>query len=102
MSNHLRQGAAADNPHNGLMLEVLLLLYLAASLIHFTHNAEFVQGYPSLGFDGLLHYTRAPIAAHTHGMNFTIGFEVVAAAILLLYLVVRARRSFGAAVRRRG
>ena len=107
----------------------MLLLYLAASLLHFAHNAEYLADYPNLpawlgradvylvwlglaavgvvgyalyrggwrlagllllgayaaaGFDGLLHYTRAPFAAHTPAMNFTIWFEVVAAALLLL------------------
>jgi len=106
----------------------LLLLYLAASLLHFVHNAEYVADYPNLpawlgradvylawlalaaigavgwalyrfgwrlagllligvyagfGFAGLLHYTRAPFAAHTPAMNFTIWFEVAAAALLL-------------------
>lgn len=110
----------------------LLLLYLAASLLHFVHNAEYLADYPNLpawldradvyfawlglavvgaagwvlhrigwriagllligvyavfGFDGLLHYTRAPFAAHTPAMNFTIWFEVVAAALLLLAVV---------------
>lgn len=40
--------------------------------------------YAALGFDGLLHYTRAPMGDHTGMMNFTIWFEVVAAAALLL------------------
>ena len=111
----------------------LLLLYIAASLLHFVHNAEYLADYPNLpawldryevylvwvglaaigivgyvlyragwrlagllligvyaafGFDGLLHYTRAPIMAHTTVMNFTIGFEVVAAALLLCAVVV--------------
>src|SRR5262245_28033274 len=39
--------------------------------------------YTSLGFDGLLHYGRAPMAAHTFGMNLTIWMEVVAAAVAL-------------------
>lgn len=39
--------------------------------------------YGLLGFDGLLHYRRAPFAAHTLMMNFTIWAEVVAAALLL-------------------
>jgi hypothetical protein len=116
----------------------LLLLYLAASLLHFVHNAEYLADYPNLpawlgradvylawlglaaigaagwalyrfgwrlagllligvyagfGFDGLLHYTRAPFAAHTQVMNFTIWFEVAAAALLLLgVLTLVARR----------
>ena len=110
----------------------LLLVYLAASLLHFVHNAEYLVDYPNLpawldradvylawlglaafgaagwvlhrsgwrlagllligvyavfGFDGLLHYTRAPVAAHTAAMNFTIWLEVVAAALLLLAVV---------------
>jgi hypothetical protein len=40
--------------------------------------------YAAAGFDGLLHYTRAPFAAHTATMNFTIGFELVAAGLLLI------------------
>src|SRR5262249_44876299 len=88
------------------MMPLLLALYLTASLLHFTHNAEYLAQYPNLpaswtradvylawccitvvgllgyllyrggfhrvglallaiygglGFDGLLHYTRAPI-----------------------------------------
>lgn len=115
------------------ILRGLLLLYLAASLLHFTHNAEYVQDYPNLpgwitrnsvyltwlgitavgvlgyvlyqsrrivpglillalyaaaGLDGLLHYTLAPMANHTHAMNFSIWFEVVVAAIVLAYLAV--------------
>jgi hypothetical protein len=106
-----------------------LLLYLAASLLHFTHNAEYLADYPNLpawlsradvylvwlgsaavgvggyalyrngrqlagllligayavfGFDGILHYFRAPFTAHTPAMNFTIWFEVAAAALLLV------------------
>lgn len=48
--------------------------------------------YAALGFDGLLHYTRAPIADHTAGMNFTIGFEVAAAAALFFFVVNAATR----------
>jgi hypothetical protein len=40
--------------------------------------------YASLGFDGLLHYARAPLADHTTAMNLTIWVEVVAAALLLI------------------
>ncbi|MFL6199443.1 MAG: hypothetical protein ACJ76J_09725 [Thermoanaerobaculia bacterium] len=40
--------------------------------------------YAGVGFDGLLHYTRAPFAAHTTAMNVTIWFEVVAAAFLFI------------------
>ena len=39
--------------------------------------------YATLGLDGLLHYSRAPIAAHTAGMNATIWIEVVTALMAL-------------------
>ena len=110
-------------------LATLLLMYLAASLLHFAHNAEFLNDYPNLPawltragiylawtgqaaigiagfvlfragwqlcglaliglyaalrFDGLLHYSRAPFDAHTAAMNFTIAFEVITAAVLLV------------------
>ena len=115
-----------------IRLAVLLMVYLAASLLHFAHNAEFLGDYPNLptwltrsdvyfvwigqaviglvgfalylrgrqtagllliglfaafGFDGLLHYSRAPFAAHTVAMSFTIWFEVAAAAVLLVAVV---------------
>jgi len=118
-------------------LTVLLSVYMAASLLHFAHNAEFLNDYPNLpiwltrsqvylawigsaaigvgglvfylrnwqsagllliglyaalGFDGLLHYSRAPVEAHTFTMNFTIWFEVVAAAVLLVAVVFAAVR----------
>ena len=105
---------------------------MAASLLHFVHNAEYLGDYPNLptwlgradvylawlalaavgaagwilyrigrrlaglvligayavsGFDGLLHYTRAPFAAHTAPMNFTIWFEVATAGLLLIAVV---------------
>jgi hypothetical protein len=44
--------------------------------------------YALIGFDGLLHYGRAPMAAHTGMMNFTIWAEVLAAALLLADLCV--------------
>jgi hypothetical protein len=120
---------------NDWLLPGLLFLYLAASLVHFTHNAEYLGDYPNLppwltragvylawcgqtsvgllgyvlyrsgwrlvglalllvyagfGFDGLLHYTRAPFEAHTLAMNFTIWFEVVAAALVLLCVLTLA------------
>jgi hypothetical protein len=44
--------------------------------------------YAAVGFDGLLHYTRAPFAAHTGTMNLTIWSEVVAAALVLTAVMV--------------
>ena len=111
------------------MMPWVLALYAAASLLHFTHNAEYLAQYPNLpaswtradvylawccvtavgllgyvlyrsglprvgltllaiyggvGFDGLLHYTRAPVAHHSAAMNFTIWVEVAAAAVFLI------------------
>ena len=42
--------------------------------------------YGGLGLDGLLHYTRAPIAHHSPAMNLTIWVEVAAAAVFLTSL----------------
>lgn len=44
--------------------------------------------YAGFGFDGLLHYTRAPFAAHTIAMNLTIWTEVIAAALLFAAVIV--------------
>ena len=124
--------SVALSPHrSGRMLPWLLALYAGASLVHFTHNAEYLAQYPNLpaswtradvycawgcvtmiglvgyglyharftraaltvlaiyaglGLDGLLHYTRAPMAHHTAAMNFTIWAEVAAATVLLINL----------------
>jgi hypothetical protein len=43
--------------------------------------------YAAIGFDGLLHYTRAPFMAHSGTMNATIWSEVVAAALVLVAVV---------------
>ena len=127
----------AKSQLNDWPLVGLLLLYLVASLAHFTHNAEYLSDYPNLptwltrgsiylawigetllrilgyvlyrsgwrliglalagvyaafGFDGLLHYTRAPFDAHTSAMNFTILSEVAAATLLLMRIVMLATR----------
>jgi len=51
-----------------------------------------LAAYAALGLDGLLHYGRAPLAAHTLAMNATIWFEVLAAAALLVVVGVLAAR----------
>jgi hypothetical protein len=124
-------------------LTLLMLAYGAASLIHFAHNAIFIDAYPSLpswlsstdvwvawcaeasiglagyllirrghallglalvcgwaalGFDGLTHYSLAPMSAHTLAMNATIWAEVCAAAALLTVAVIQLVRQ--AATRR--
>jgi hypothetical protein len=116
----------------------LALFYAAASLLHFTHNAEFLGEYPNLpawlsrsdvyltwlasaalgafgcvllrygregfglavlalyacsGFDGLLHYGRAPFAAHSTAMNFTILLEAFAGALLLIAVLRQVART---------
>lgn len=128
MIARVRHDFSTPIAHRPRLLIVFLLLYAAASFLHFAHNAEYLDDYPNLplwltragvylawfaqaavglfgyllnrsgrvifglgllgiyaafGFDGLLHYTRAPIAAHTLAMNFTIWFEVVTATLLL-------------------
>ncbi len=50
-------------------------------------SAAFLGSYAALGFDGLLHYTLAPMQAHSFAMNFTILFEVATAAVLLFVAV---------------
>jgi hypothetical protein len=112
-------------------LIVTMLAYCAASLIHFTHNATYIDAYPNLpdsltparvylawfaetalgacgylllsrglrviglalialyavlGFDGLAHYSLAPMSAHTLAMNGSIWMEVLAATALLIVL----------------
>jgi hypothetical protein len=120
------------------LLFALMLLHGGASLVHFSHNAQFVADYPNLppsitaasvygtwlliaavglvgylllkrghqfwglavvaiyaaiGFDGLLHYTLAPMGAHSWGMNLSIWFEVVTAAVLFALVLMRLRQS---------
>jgi hypothetical protein len=110
----------------------LLGLFMSASLLHFSHNAQYLSEYPNLpiwlsrvavyntwcvltgvgalgyalyrleyrrvgigilalyattGFDGFLHYTRAPLSHHTATMNVTIWTEAIAAALLLAGII---------------
>jgi hypothetical protein len=48
----------------------------------------FVGMYACLGFDGLAHYSVAPISSHTLWMNATIWLEVFTAAILLYVVAI--------------
>jgi hypothetical protein len=52
--------------------------------------------YACLGFGGLLHYTRAPLAHHSAMMNLTIWAEAVTGALLLAKVAWIARRRLGA------
>ena len=47
--------------------------------------------YACYGLDGLLHYLRAPLSAHTLVMNLSIAAEAVAAVALLVVLFQRSR-----------
>ena len=52
-----------------------------------------IVAYAALGFAGLDHYWVAPVSAHTLAMNATIGFEVAAAAVLLVATLAHLLRS---------
>jgi hypothetical protein len=43
--------------------------------------------YAGVGFDGLAHYRLAPMASHTFATNLTIWSEVVAATLLLSFVI---------------
>src|SRR6266487_2036916 len=43
-----------------------------------------IAAYAALGFDGLAHYSVAPLSAHTVTINLTIGLEVATALLLLV------------------
>ena len=47
-----------------------------------------VGAWAGLGFDGLAHYSLAPMSAHSLAMNLTIWSEVIAAALLLAIVAV--------------
>ena len=51
-----------------------------------------IGSYAALGFDGLLHYGRTPVDAHTPTMNLTIWLEVAAAALLLGAVLILATK----------
>jgi hypothetical protein len=57
--------------------------------------------YAGLGFDGLLHYTLAPMSAHSFAMNFTILTEVALAALLECSVLLNLIRAVGPAAFRR-
>jgi hypothetical protein len=45
--------------------------------------------YAAMGFDGLGHYSLAPVSAHTAAMNLTIGLEVATGALLCFAVAMR-------------
>jgi hypothetical protein len=69
--------------------------YLLYRRGHLLIGLALLAVYSALGFDGLLHYSRAPMAAHTLAMNLTIWSEVSAAAAALaavLWLAMQCAR----------
>jgi hypothetical protein len=66
-----------------------ILGYCLARAKHEVIGLGVLAVYAALGFDGLAHYGRAPMAAHTAAMNFTIWFEVAAATLALIAIVWR-------------
>jgi uncharacterized membrane protein len=107
--------------HDNRILIAAMLLYGGASLLHFTHNAQFVADYPnlppalsaariygawlvigSIGLAGYLLMRRGhqfwglavvAMGAHSWGMNLSIWFEVVTAAVLFALVLMRLRQS---------
>jgi hypothetical protein len=77
-----------------------LLGYVLFRTGHHRAGLTVLAIYGALGFGGLLHYTRAPMAHHTAIMNLTIWTEVAAAALLLIDVAIiagsrrRVRSSF--------
>ena len=57
--------------------------YLLFRRSHTLAGLTLMAIYTSLGLDGLLHYGRAPMSAHSFGMNLTIWTEVATAALAL-------------------
>jgi hypothetical protein len=72
-----------------------LVGYLLLRMGHQFWGLSVVAVYAILGFDGLLHYTLAPVAAHTWAMNLSIWFEVVTAAALFTLVLMRLRQGLG-------
>ena len=66
-----------------------VLGYVLARARYLRLGLSLLTVYAALGLDGLAHYSRAPLAAHTAGMNFTILFEVVAATLVLVAIVAQ-------------
>jgi len=50
-------------------------------------GAALLLGYAGYSVDGLLHYTRAPLGAHTAGMNATIFLEAATGTALLIAIL---------------
>ncbi len=48
--------------------------------------------YAAFGFDGMAHYTLAPVSQHTFTMNLTIWLEAITAAVLLAVIIVMLKK----------
>jgi len=60
-----------------------VLGYVLIRVRHYRLGLVTLAVYAAVGLDGLLHYTRAPFAAHSAAMNATILAEVAAAGLVL-------------------
>ncbi len=65
-----------------------LVGYRLYVLGHFDIGLTILGLYAALGFGGLLHYTRAPMAHHSAMMNVTIWAEAAAGTLLLANVVL--------------
>jgi hypothetical protein len=55
-----------------------------------------IGAYAALGFDGLAHYSLAPVSSHTFMMNLTILSETITALVLLTVVIsLFSKRVFG-------
>jgi hypothetical protein len=61
-----------------------VLGYLLLRSRHALSGLAVLGLYAVLGLAGLDHYARAPVAAHSHMMNLSIGCEVTTAVLLLI------------------
>jgi hypothetical protein len=77
---------------------LVYLAWLAATAVAFTGYWAVRAGhriagglvllaYGAYSIDGLMHYTRAPLAAHTPAMNTTIFFEALTGGFLMLVVL---------------
>jgi len=80
----------------GCVMALGLLGYVLYARGPRTLGLTILSLYACLGFGGLLHYTRAPLAHHSAMMNLTIWAEAVTGALLLGKVAWIARRRLGA------
>jgi len=74
----------------GCVMALGLVGYGLYALGHRKIGLTILGFYAALGFGGLLHYTRAPMANHSAMMNVTIWGEAAAGTLLLVNVAVAA------------